>query len=146
MNKMEEIIRECLQDSKTRNDFWIKFLSAIKVNSLIELGVYKGNFAEVILKEVGSIKSYYMLDPWRHLEDWNKPANKKNDIFEQFFSEAMQKTSFAADKRIVLRGKTTEKIDEIADSSLDFAYVDGDHTLRGITIDLVRVYPKIKDG
>ena len=27
------------------------------------------------------------------------------------------------------------------DGSLDFAYVDGDHTLRGITIDLVAFHP-----
>jgi hypothetical protein len=30
--------------------------------------------------------------------------------------------------------------------ALDFAYVDGDHTLRGITIDLVKVFPKIRVG
>jgi hypothetical protein len=37
-------------------------------------------------------------------------------------------------------------IDDIEDGSLDFAYIDGDHTLRGITIDLFKVLPKIKDG
>jgi hypothetical protein len=37
-------------------------------------------------------------------------------------------------------------IDQIPDGSLDFAYVDGDHTLRGITVDLISVYPKIRDG
>jgi hypothetical protein len=25
---------------------------------------------------------------------------------------------------------------------LDFAYIDADHTLKGIAIDLIRVYPK----
>jgi len=37
-------------------------------------------------------------------------------------------------------------IDEIPDQSLDFPYIDGDHTLRGITVDLMQVLPKIKDG
>jgi len=37
-------------------------------------------------------------------------------------------------------------IDEIPDQSLDFAYIDGDHTLRGITLDLIQLLPKIKDG
>ena len=32
------------------------------------------------------------------------------------------------------------------DSSVDFAYIDGDHTLRGITIDLIRVFPKVRPG
>ena len=87
-----------------------------------------------------------MIDPWRHLSDWNKPANKSNEEFEIFYKEAREKTDFARSKRIVLRGKTTEVIDEIPDNSLDLAYIDGDHTLKGIAIDLIRLYPKIKVG
>lgn len=37
-------------------------------------------------------------------------------------------------------------IDEIPDQSLDLCYVDGDHTLRGITIDLVRAFQKVRLG
>ena len=47
---------------------------------------------------------------------------------------------------MILRGKTTEVIDRISDGELDFAYIDGDHTLRGIAIDLIRVYPKLRPG
>src|SRR5690349_22612241 len=46
-----------------------------------------------------SIERYYMIDPWRHLEDWNKPANQPDDIFEQFYGEVMDKTAAYADKR-----------------------------------------------
>jgi hypothetical protein len=46
----------------------------------------------------------------------------------------------------VLRGRTRELINQIPDDSLDFAYIDGDHTLRGITIDLVRLLPKMREG
>ncbi len=46
----------------------------------------------------------------------------------------------------MLRGRTKEVIDEIPDGSLDFAYIDGDHTLRGITIDLIKLMPKVKEG
>jgi len=113
---------------------------------MVELGVYKGNFASRILEECVSIEKYYMLDPWRHLDNWNKPANKNNDIFEQFLSETKAKTDFAAEKRIILQGKTTEVIDKIPDAELDFAYIDGDHTLKGIAIDLIRLFPKIRMG
>ena len=37
-------------------------------------------------------------------------------------------------------------IDEISDESLDLAYIDGDHTLRGIAIDFIRTFPKIRPG
>jgi predicted O-methyltransferase YrrM len=87
-----------------------------------------------------------MIDPWAHLPDWNKPFNVNDQTFEEVYAEALRKTDFAASRRIVLRGRTSAVIDEIPDQSLDFAYIDGDHTLRGITLDLIQVLPKIKDG
>jgi hypothetical protein len=113
---------------------------------MAEVGVYRGDFASQLLEQCDSIEKYYMLDPWRHLEDWKKPANKNNDTFEQFFLETKKKTNFAADKTIILRGKTTEVVEKIPDGSLDFAYIDGDHTLKGITIDLIRLFDKIRVG
>jgi len=47
-------------------------------------------------------------------------------------------------RRLGLRGRTKDIVDEIPDESLDFAYIDGDHTLRGITIDLIKLLPKMK--
>jgi hypothetical protein len=58
----------------------------------------------------------------------------------------MEATEAHASKRRVLRGRTSEVIGQIDDASLDLAYIDGDHTLRGITIDLLKVYPKVRDG
>jgi hypothetical protein len=45
-----------------------------------------------------------------------------------------------------LRGKTTEVIDKIPDASLDIVYIDGDHMLRGITIDLCQSPPRRHPG
>ena len=53
---------------------------------------------------------------------------------------------FCSRTTIVLRGTTIEMIDRIPDEALDVAYIDGDHTLRGIAIDLIRTYPKIRAG
>lgn len=142
----QQIIKNCLDQSNSRFELWVNFLNSIKVKNVAELGVYKGDFAAKLLKECDSIEKYYMVDPWRHLDDWNKPANKEDNKFEKFLSETKSKTDFASSKRIILRGKTTEVIDKIPDNELDFAYIDGDHTLKGISIDLIRLFPKIKDG
>jgi hypothetical protein len=87
-----------------------------------------------------------MIDPWRHLDDWNKPANVSDNSFEQHYAGVLERTEPWAGKRVVLRGRTTEVSDDIPDASLDFAYIDGDHSLRGISIDLLRMWPKIRDG
>jgi hypothetical protein len=87
-----------------------------------------------------------MIDPWANLPNWNKPFNVSTEVFNDVYNEAMGNTEFAAAKRIVLRGTSKEAIANIPDESLDFAYIDGDHTLRGITIDLIKILPKIKEG
>lgn len=146
MTTTEVLLKTAIDKTNTRLEFWVQFLKSTKIQRLVELGVYRGDFAAKVLKDCVSIKKYYMLDPWRHLDDWNKPANSQDDVFAKFLSETKAKTEFAAEKRVILRGKTTEVIDEIAEDELDFAYIDGDHTLKGIAIDLVRLYPKIKIG
>jgi methyltransferase family protein len=142
----ETSTREIAARAEGRSDLWIQLLRAGNVKAVAEVGVYRGDFAAALLGGCDTIETYYMIDPWRHLDDWNKPANRDDASFEAFLVETKLKTDFAADKRVILRGTTTEVIDQIPDGSLDFAYVDGDHTLRGISIDLIRVFPKLRDG
>ena len=146
MKTTEQIIRESIVSSNSRLDLWTLFLQTTKVKSMVEVGVYSGNFASWLLDKCDSIEKYYMLDPWRHLADLNEPLNEDDDSFEQILSEAKEKTAFAANRRVILRGKTTEVVDKIPDAELDFAYIDGEHSLRGITIDLIRLFPKVRDG
>ena len=146
MDTSQQIVRQCIEESNSRFDLWIHLVKSFQVESMAEVGVYQGDFACQMLQQCSSIKKYYMIDPWRHLDDWNKPANKENSIFEQFLLTTKEKTDFAADKRIILRGKTTEVVKKISDQELDLAYIDGDHTLRGITIDLICLYDKIRVG
>lgn len=142
----QKILDRCISNSHSRADLWGEFIRAINMRRMVEIGVYQGDFAADILRHCDCITKYYMVDPWRHLDDWNKPSNQDDAKFEEFFQATKQKTEFAANRRVILRGKTTDVIDQIPDRELDFAYIDGDHTLKGIAIDLVRVYPKVKIG
>lgn len=137
-------LRVMAAECSSRQDLWVRFVRRIAAQSVVEVGVYRGAFAARLLDGCPSITTYYMIDPWRHLDDWNKPANRDDDTFERIFDEAMERTQAHATRRVVLRGRTTSEIDRIPDSSLDFAYVDGDHTLRGITTDLIRLHSKIR--
>lgn len=125
---------------------WANYLNHIEARVVAEIGVYRGDFAEHILEKCPGISRYYMIDPWRQLPEWNKPLNVADSVFDGWYQESLQRTERHESRRVVLRGTTTEVIKEIAYESLDFAYIDGDHTLRGITIDLHIVYPKIRAG
>ena len=133
----------CISKSQTRSEFWVEFINSAKVQRMVEVGVYQGDFAAEVLHRCASIDRYYMLDPWRHLQDWNKPLNQDDESLERSLEATKAKTDFGANRRLILRGKTTEVIDRISDGELAFAYIDGDHTLRGIAIDLICVYPKL---
>lgn len=133
-------------DAPDRLTLWEGILRERRPTTAAEVGVLEGAFAARMLAAAHSIERYYMVDPWRHLDDWNKPANRPDDAFERVFAAAMDATAFAAERRVVLRGTTLEVVDRIEEGSLDFAYVDGDHTLRGITIDLLQRWPKMRPG
>jgi predicted O-methyltransferase YrrM len=141
-----DVVRAVVAQSSSRLDLWATFLRRITARRVTEIGVYRGVFAAHMLESCPSIATYYMIDPWQHLEDWNKPANRDDETFERLFAEAMERTRDHEPRRVVLRGRTKKVIDRIQDGSLDFAYVDGDHTLRGITVDLIRVHQKVRRG
>ncbi len=142
----EPLLRQCIAKSQSRLEFWAELILSAGVRRLAEVGVYRGDFAAFVLQRCTGLATYYMIDPWRHLSDWNKPANHDDSVLNQFFEETKAKTDFAAAKRVILRGKTTEVIDQITDGELDLTYIDADHTLKGIAIDLIRVYPKVRVG
>lgn len=143
---MKEKIAEIVRKSNNRVDICISLIETFGLSNVAELGVYRGEFAKKVLEKSQCIEKYTMIDPWRNLEAWNKPANTDNETFEQFYQETIEKTDFARGKRIVLRGKTTEVVSEIQDNSLDLVYIDGDHTLKGISVDLISMWPKVKEN
>jgi len=144
MDIEEPSFLDMVSSSRSRFEIWTRVLNNINAKTIVEVGVWKGDFTQVILEHCKTIEKYFMIDPWATLPDWNKPLNVDSATFDNVYAEAMSKTEFASEKRVVLRGRTNEVIEKIPDESLDFAYIDGDHTLRGITIDLIKLFPKIK--
>ena len=121
-----------------RFDYWADFINRQRIKAVTEIGVWRGQFAEHMLTHCPGIEQYNLVDPWRHLDDWNKPFNVDPQEFEDVYAEARLRTAPFSSKCKFLRGRTTE----IDLPIVDFTYVDGDHTLRGITIDLIRAWPK----
>lgn len=139
-------VLEIARNSPDRLTLWRNLLLSMQARRVAEVGVFRGEFAASALDQCPLIEQYFMIDPWRHLDDWDKPANAASDVFEGYYREVLDRTRAHEARRVVLRGRTTEVADQIPDGSLDVAYVDGDHTLRGIAIDLHRMRPKIRPG
>jgi hypothetical protein len=141
-----ELLTDLVDPDITRFEFWQRVINDRGVATMAEVGVWRGEFAEAVFAGCPNLTTYYLLDPWRHLDSWNKPANVSNRTFKEYYQGVLDRTARWAEKRVVLRGRTTDVVASIPDGSLDFAYIDGDHSLRGISIDLIRMWPKIRDG
>ena len=117
-----------------------------------EIGVFEGEFAKEMLSQLyerNLLQEYILVDPWRHLDEWNKPYNKQDDEFNRIYDLAMSRTKedprFGT-KVTVLRDMSYEASLKVQDQSLDFVYIDGDHTAKGAMKDLLLWVPKVKCG
>lgn len=134
--------RSCID----RFDFCAGLVIESGCEEFAEIGVWKGEFAAAMLSRCPALKRYVMIDPWQHLEGWNKPANVSEKRFGQIYAMAMEATEKWAAKREVMRMTTVDAMRALPDGSLDAVYVDSDHTLRGITLDLQSVFTKVRSG
>ena len=100
-----------------------------------ELGVDVGNNAESMLKHL-DIKLLHLIDSYDrgHLYDPVKlPYEKCKERVDNY--------------NVVFHIKTTkEAVNEIDDSSLDFCYVDADHSYTACLEDCILYYPKVMSG
>lgn len=146
LDEMDQTVRHAIQMSQDRRDLWANLLNGFQSKYICEVGVWKGEFSEVLLSRVPEISKYTLVDPWRNLPDWNKPSNKSDAEFTEIYEEARARLSKFSERIHVLRETTKLASRSIEVGSLDFVYIDGDHTLRGIALDLHFMLPKVKSG
>lgn len=142
---------ETFKSEKNRFKLWKNIINEYglskntKIN-ILEIGVWKGNFVKYMLDNCECINKYYLIDPWKKLDDWNKPYNVENETFNRIYDEVCNKLNIYKDKTVFLRGTTDEVINNIPNNSIDIIYIDADHTAKGIVIDLIMSFPKVKNG
>jgi hypothetical protein len=146
LSDLNTIVLESVQKSTNRFEMWAYILNRVDAKNICEVGVWKGDYAKYLLDHINKIENYIFVDPWRNLPSWNKPANRSNEEFEDIRQEALDKNKQYASKINELRMTTKEAGAKLEDEALSYTYIDGDHTLRGITIDLNVIYPKTKSN
>ncbi|PHQ85369.1 MAG: hypothetical protein COB65_03295 [Thalassobium sp.] len=115
-----------------------------------EIGVFRGRFSTEIINECRPEK-LYLIDPWINFEDplyentwYHKDSdNDMEDVFKRVtrrFKKRVEKGQVE-----ILRGKSVDVADAIPDGSLDFVYIDGDHSYDGVKADLEIAFAKTKE-
>src|SRR5512147_3019232 len=86
-DSINQLLAACISKSQSRLELWVNLVQSIGVRRMAEIGVYRGDFAADLLQRCESLTLYYMVDPWRHLADWNKPANHDDAVLAEFLEE-----------------------------------------------------------
>lgn len=107
----------------------------------VEIGTEYGLYAETICKAAPRLK-LYSVDPYRAYRGYreHKSQNKLNGIYDQ----AMQR--MMGYNHEFIRKPSVEAAPQFADNSLDFVFIDGNHSLLHVVQDLVAWVPKVKQG
>jgi hypothetical protein len=105
-----------------------------------EIGVYKGEFSQKLGQ---SGLKLYAIDPWRIYKDYNNPRGQKRLDFQY---EHTKKVLSSYPNVSIIRKTSMEAVEEFADESLDFVYIDANHDFRYIAEDISEWSKKVRKG
>jgi hypothetical protein len=108
----------------------------------VEVGVAEGNYSRDFLRFWPG--SYWMVDLWRHIDGYDDVMNGPDDEHKERHRLAMEVAQHYPGRCAVLRMDTVAASQQFADGSLDFVYIDADHSYEGCKRDILAWAPKVR--
>lgn len=115
------------------------------IGSGVEVGVWRGDFARVILDRWQGAK-LYLVDAWRHLDDYRDVSNSSDAEHEYNYQATLRAIGPYQSRVEVVRDLSAAAAPQFRDGSLDFVYIDANHKYEHVCQDLALWYPKVKPG
>ncbi|TES92947.1 MAG: class I SAM-dependent methyltransferase [Candidatus Cloacimonadota bacterium] len=109
-----------------------------------EIGIYRGANAGFYLKEL-DIKLVSLIDPYVGYGNYS-PVKVGLKHFEEAEKLAHEKLRNYERRIMWVKKKSSEAVKFIDDNSLDFIYIDGNHSHDSVAEDVTLYYPKLKMG
>ncbi len=117
-----------------------------------EVGTLRGNTSRHLLDKHPAL-FLLMIDTWERPAPSSAYAASGDSAARQSASQqfanmsmAYQQTAFAEDRRDILRCSADEAVGLVPEQSLDFAFIDADHTFDQVRNDIQNWWPKIRNG
>lgn len=110
----------------------------------VELGTFKGEFSKKLLDNWEG--SLFMIDVWRPLSKEEYDDQSNHSEYADAYSETMSNTKEHAERAHMIRCKGEIAVNLFNDDSLDFVYIDANHTYESVVDDINLWYPKVKSG
>lgn len=116
----------------------------------VEVGVFAGDLSRRLLNKPNLF--LYMVDAWEgegksyegDSGDWHANLSQKQQ--DEYMHRAESVTTFAADRRKIVKAYSHVAANDFADHSLDFVFIDADHGYEGCKRDIEAWVNKVKPG
>lgn len=139
------IAKDC--KNKYRDKFFPELINAVNATVGVEIGVDEAGFSEHILSKT-NMSIYYCIDTW--MDDFGSGVKMRKSTFDTDgdirYQEAQDRLSEFGDRVNFLRESSMEAVTKFSDNSLDFVYIDGDHSVFGIYEDIKNWTSKVRIG
>lgn len=116
------------------------------MDTVVEIGVWRGGFSEQIIK-ICRPKEFYGVDPYELFPGMvSAPGpeyNTQSDLDALCTSVATKLKKLG---HTLIRQRSLDAAKNFADLSIDMVYIDGDHTYEGCMADIQAWWPKVKSG
>ena len=119
----------------------VKLFSELGFTIGVEVGTEKGIFARKILDANPNLK-LFCVDPWLKTEDYLE--ERRNGLHERNYKQALERTT--GFDCTLIKKPSMEAVKDFANNSLDFVYIDGDHSLPAVINDIHQWIKKVKVG
>ena len=128
----------------TREDLPLLFNLLGFTTGGVEVGVAFGGFSSV-LRERWQRGTLFLVDRWQHVEGWQDNANVWQHV--QDAHQAHVRAMFAGNSDVtIIQADSVEAAARFEDGSLDWVYLDADHSYEAVCRDLAAWYPKVRAG
>ncbi len=111
-----------------------------------ELGIWKGRTFLFVLKSCPDL-TLIGVDLWAP-----QPSNKGLETYDgrewehdKFERNCREKAKVFGDRAIIIKDWTIKAAEQVEDNSLDFIFVDADHSTEAVRNDIKAWWPKVKD-
>lgn len=117
----------------------------------VEIGVFAGSMSRELLKADPDLK-LIMVDSWEgngkayrgDSGDWH--ATLPQTAQDDFLRQTRKRIAFAGERATIVRKRSCEALNDVADRSCDFVFVDADHGYEGCKSDIEGWARKVKPG
>ena len=116
-----------------------------------EVGVFAADLSRELLRADPRL-NLVLVDSWEGdgksyqggSGDWH--AALTQDAQDEFFAKTQQRISFANGRALIIKKRSSDAAADIPDASLDFVFIDADHSYAGCKADIESWSGKIKRG